>query len=258
MESNKSTDRQAVVIRPYGDADAAATLTIFLAAVTETAAADFSPEQIQAWARPEERDLSTWHAAMQKRNSFVATVDGAPVGFSDVNPAGYIDMMFVAPQHQRQGVARQLIGYAEAHARQAQLAELTADVSITARPFFERYGFTVEAEQHPVKAGVQLTNYKMKRNLLGPEVRLSGQLVCRTEDQAATVRNNLLLHLSLTRAESGCHSFSVTTTNHLLIWQVDECFENATAFDAHQERAASSAWGLATSGIERRYSVTGR
>ena len=43
------------------------------------------------------------------------------------------------------------------------LAALKADVSITARPFFEFYGFTVEAEQHPVKAGVQLTNAKMKR-----------------------------------------------------------------------------------------------
>ena len=258
MESNKSTETQAVVIRPYGHADAADTLTIFLAAVTETAAGDYSPEQIQAWARPEARDLSTWHASMQERNSYVATVDGAPVGFSDVNPAGYIDMLFVAPRHQRQGVARQLIGYVEARSRQAELAELTADVSITARPFFERYGFTVEAEQHLVKAGVQLTNYKMKRNLRSPEVRLSGQLVCHTDDQAATVRDHLPLHLSLTRAEKGCSSFNVTTTSNPLIWQVEECFEHAPAFEAHQERVAGSAWGHATSGIERHYSVTGR
>nr|WP_166805735.1 hypothetical protein [Cryobacterium ruanii] len=51
-----------------------------------------------------------------------------------------------------------MIGRVESHARQAQLSELTTDVSITARPFFERYGFTVEAEQHPVKGGVPLTN----------------------------------------------------------------------------------------------------
>ncbi|WP_241988786.1 GNAT family N-acetyltransferase [Cryobacterium sp. TMT1-2-2] len=258
MELDKSRDTQAVAIRPYGHADAAGTLAIFLAAVTETAAADYSPEQIQAWARPEDRDLSTWHAAMQARNSYVATIDGAPAGFSDVNPAGYIDMLFVAPRHQRQGVARQLIGYVEAHARKAHMAALTADVSVTARPFFERYGFTVEAEQHPVKAGVQLTNYKMKKNLLGSEVRLTGQLVCHTEDQMATVRDHLPLHLSLTRDEPGCRSFIVTTTNNPLIWQVEERFEDAAAFEAHRERGAGSAWGHATSEIERRYSVTGR
>ena len=178
MELNQSTDAQAVVIRPYGQADAADTLAIFLAAVTETAAADYSPEQIQAWAQPEARDLPTWHASIQERNSYVATVDGAPAGFSDVNSVGYIDMLFVAPRYQRRGVARQLIARVEAHARTAQLTELTSDVSITARPFFERHGFTVEAEQHPVSGGVTLTNYKMKKRLRDSAVRLSGQLVC--------------------------------------------------------------------------------
>jgi putative acetyltransferase len=257
VELNQSTDAQAVVIRPYCQADAADTLAIFLAAVTETAAADYSPEQIQAWARPEARDLPTWHASMQERNSYVATVDGAPAGFSDVNSAGYIDMLFVAPRYQRHGVARQLIARVEAHARTAQLTELTSDVSITARPFFERHGFTVEAEQHAVSGGMTLTNYKMTKKLLGSAVRLSGQLVCHTQDQANTVRDHLPLHLALTRAEPGCRSFIVTATSDPLVWRVEESFEHAAAFEAHQERVASSEWGQATSGIERRYSVIG-
>ena len=256
MKLNEGTDTQAVAIRPYRHADAADTLAIFLTAVTETAAADYSPEQIHAWARPEARELSTWNATMQERNSYVATTNGSPVGFSDVSPTGYIDMLFVAPRYQRRGVARRLIGHAEAHARRAQLAELTADVSITSRPFFERCGFTVEAEQHPVKTGVQLTNYKMKKDLAGAEVRLSGQLVCHTEEQVATVWDHLPAHLSLTRAEPGCRSFNVTTTSDPMIWQVEERFEHVAAFEAHQERVASSAWGHATSGNERRYSVT--
>lgn len=257
VELNKSADVPIVVIRPYRHADAGDTLAIFLAAVTETAAADYAPDQIQAWARPEIRKLSAWHAAMQERNSYVATVDGAPAGFSDVDSEGYIDMMFVAPRYLRQGVARQLIAHVEAHARKEQLTELTADVSITSRPFFERHGFTVEAEQHPVKAGVQLTNYKMKKKLLGGEVCLSGQLVCHTQDQADIVRNHLPLHLALTRAEPGCRSFDVITTSNPLIWQVEERFEHAAAFGAHQKRVASSEWGQATAGIERRYSVLG-
>lgn len=50
-------------------------------------------------------------------------------------------------------------------ARSEGTPALSAEVSITARPFFERHGFTVEAEQHPVKAGVELTHYKMRKEL---------------------------------------------------------------------------------------------
>lgn len=167
MGLKTNTNTPVVAIRPYRLVDAADTLAIFLAAVTETAAADYSPEQIRAWARPEDRELSTWHAAMCGRNSYVATVDGEPAGFSDVNLQSYIDMMFVSPRFLRLGVARRLLGHVEAHARAASLTELTANVSITARPFFERCGFVVEAGQHPMMVGVQLTNCAMKKYLPG-------------------------------------------------------------------------------------------
>lgn len=166
MELKINAHVPVVGIRPYCLADAADTMAIFLAAVTETAAANYSPEQIQAWARPEARELPIWHAAMQARNSYVATVAGVPAGFSDVDHRGYIDMMFVAPRFLRLGVARSLLAHVEAHARAERLTELTSNVSITARPFFERHGFVVEAERYPVMAGVQLTNYAMKKNLL--------------------------------------------------------------------------------------------
>lgn len=166
MDLKTNTNVPVVAIRPYSLSDAEDTMAIFLAAVNETAAADYSSEQIQAWARPEARELSTWHAAMHARNSYVATVDGEPAGFSDVDPQGYIDMMFVAPRYLRLGVARRLLAHVESHARAERLTELTADVSITALPFFERYGFVVEAKQHPVMVGVRLTNYAMKKNLL--------------------------------------------------------------------------------------------
>lgn len=167
MDLKTNTNVPIVAIRHYRLADASDTMAIFLAAVTETAAADYSPEQIQAWARPEEREISTWHAAMQSRNSYVATVNGEPAGFSDVDPKGHIDMMFVAPRFLRLGVAKQLLAHVEAHARAKGPTDLTSNVSITARPFFERYGFILQAEQHPVMVGVQLTNYAMKKNLIG-------------------------------------------------------------------------------------------
>jgi len=152
-------------IRAYRDADAAATLAVFLAAITQTASADYTAEQIEAWANPAGRDLKTWHAAMRARGSVVASIEGELAGFSDVSREGYVDMMFVAPRFVGRGVAWQLLSHVEEHARSAGAQELTADVSITARPFFERQGFIVQAEQHPVKAGVTMTNFRMRKAL---------------------------------------------------------------------------------------------
>ncbi|CAD5989435.1 GNAT family N-acetyltransferase [Agreia sp. COWG] len=156
---------EAIRIRDYEDGDAAPTLAVFLDAITHTASADYTPQQVEAWARRDHRDLTVWNTSMQNRVSFVATMGEDVVGFSDVSPRGYIDMMFVAPQLVGRGVAWRLLAQAEQRARATGTRELSADVSITARPFFERQGFVVTATQHPIRAGVTLTNYAMRRVL---------------------------------------------------------------------------------------------
>ncbi|KFF58390.1 antibiotic biosynthesis monooxygenase [Cryobacterium sp. MLB-32] len=88
-------------------------------------------------------------------------------------------------------------------------------------------------------------------------VRLTGQLLCEDLGEAAIVMQYLPLHVGLTRAETGCLSFNVTPTHDPLVWQVDEHFRDVVSFRAHQQRVASSEWGLETSGIERRYTITG-
>jgi quinol monooxygenase YgiN len=88
-------------------------------------------------------------------------------------------------------------------------------------------------------------------------VTLTGQLICKTADEAARVRAALDDHIRLTRAEPGCLSFHVVPTADPLVWQVDEAFVDAAAFEAHQARAADSDWAGQTAGIERAYTVTG-
>ena len=152
-------------VRGYRSGDAAATLAIFIAAVTEIAAGDYSPEQVRAWARPDHRDLTEWDRQRTDRNTYVAVIAEEVVGFSDVSETGYVDMMFVSPMYVRRGVARTLLGELERRARGAGVARLTADVSITARPFFEQFGFHVVATQHPVTGGVRMTNFHMVKCL---------------------------------------------------------------------------------------------
>ncbi|MFS0712276.1 GNAT family N-acetyltransferase [Microbacterium sp. 2P01SA-2] len=160
-----TSDSPTVSLRPYRSADAAATLAVFTEAITQTAAAHYTSQQIDAWARPGRRDLPSWDEAMSGRASVVAVVGDEVVGFSDVDGDGYIDMLFVSPRHLRRGIARTLLGFVEQRSRSAATPELTSDVSIAARPFFESVGFHVVREQHPVKEGVELTNYRMRKVL---------------------------------------------------------------------------------------------
>lgn len=153
------------MIRPYATGNPDATLTLFLAAVTVTAASDYSAAQVAAWAGPAERHTADWDRRMATRESLVAVRDHEVAGFSDVSDDGYIDMMFVSPTHARQGVATALMAAVEARARILGVHRLWANVSITARPLFEACGFAVDAEQHPVIGGVALTNYRMSRAL---------------------------------------------------------------------------------------------
>ena len=86
-------------------------------------------------------------------------------------------------------------------------------------------------------------------------VRLTGELICKDETEAAVIIEHLPVHLQLTRAEPGCLSFDVTATDDPLVWAVAELFTDRVAFEAHQDRIAQSEWGRVTSGIERRYTV---
>jgi len=88
-------------------------------------------------------------------------------------------------------------------------------------------------------------------------VSLTGRLICRNPSETDTVRALLPSHIHLTRAEQGCISFEVQPTEDPLVWEVAERFVSPSAFHAHQQRVASSAWGQGTTGIQRDYRIEG-
>lgn len=156
-------------VRPYTPADASPTLDVFRRAVRVTASADYSPEQIAAWSS-DDIDPREWATQRLAASTVVAVDEGRVVGFSDVDARGYVDMMFVDPDFSRRGVGTLLLAAVVEVAALAGATELTADVSLTARGFFERHGFTVLAEGRPVIRGVELSNSAMRRALppVGP------------------------------------------------------------------------------------------
>lgn len=155
-----------VAIRGYRAEDLDGLIAIFTRAVRETASRDYTPEQVRAWA-PDRPDRDAWAARRASRPTFIAEIDGAMAGFCDLEPDGHIDMMFVHPGHGGRGIATTLLGHIEAQARAAGLSRLFTEASLTARPFFDRRGFAVIAEQQVHLRGEVLTNFRMEKHLAG-------------------------------------------------------------------------------------------
>lgn len=68
--------------------------------------------------------------------------------------------------HQKQGIASILLQEVERIAKDRSILEITTEASITARPFFEKMGYTICKEQQKTVNGIQFKNFMMKKNLL--------------------------------------------------------------------------------------------
>ena len=155
---------QPTTLRRYVAADAVATLRCFRRAVRGTAARDYDAEQIESWVTVDEE---AWGSRRARVDTWVAERDGRLVGFGDIDDEGYIDMVFVDPDAGRSGVASALVEHLVSLARERGLGELSVQASLTARPFFERHGFVVTAEQRVGLRGSVLANFRMRRGLAG-------------------------------------------------------------------------------------------
>jgi len=163
-----TSSEPTVTLRQYRSPDdSTATFAVFQAAIRQTAAEHYDREQIEAWAGPPHPDLTSWDARRAQATTLVAEADGEIVGFADLRDDGVVDMLFVHPRAGGRGVARRLVEAVQAHARDRGLTELRTFASRSARPAFERFGFTVVAYRpdNTARGGVRVPNYEMRCDL---------------------------------------------------------------------------------------------
>ena len=153
-----------MIIRLYTPADLDGLIRLFHASVRRIAIKDYTEDQVKAWA-PDDADRERWASRRASRPTWVAEIDGVLAGFTDLEPDGHVDMMFVHPDHQGRGVAGALLRQVEAEAARLGLDRLFTEASITARPFFERKGFRVIAPQTVSVRGQDMTHYRMEKGL---------------------------------------------------------------------------------------------
>jgi putative acetyltransferase len=99
-----------------------------------------------------------WH------DYFVKALDGKKIiGFGSIREDGYLDYLFTHKDYQHRGVGRGLFDKIERHAIAKGHKSIYADVSITAKGFFENLGFELEQEQLKKSHDLELVNYRMRK-----------------------------------------------------------------------------------------------
>ncbi len=150
-------------LRAYRHDDKRALQQLFYQTVHSVNAADYSPDQLDAWA-PTEPNREAW-ARLETQHCFVVESQKMAVGFASLTDEGLLDMLFVHKDHQGKGIATALLKQVERVARRRQITILHTEASITARGFFEKNGFVILQEQQKEANGQVFINFLMEKPL---------------------------------------------------------------------------------------------
>lgn len=152
-----------VSIRDYRPDDVQALASIFFNTIHRINTAHYTKEQVDVWAPESSLETEGWAKKFLRTKPIVAVVGDEVVGFAEFEPNGHIDCFYCHHEWIGKGVGSALMREILIRAKRHNISPIFAEVSITAKPFFEKQGFVVITEQTIIRKGVELTNYKMER-----------------------------------------------------------------------------------------------
>lgn len=149
-----------IQFRLFEHSDALSLRQVYESAVSQLTVGEYNLAQRTAWIQAS-ADPKYWLRVLERIQPTVTLVDGKVAGYFDLQPDGLIDHFYVAASFAHQGVARAMMDEILQRAKLCDLSEIHAYVSLTAQPFFTRYGFEVVYRQNVEVGGQQLENARM-------------------------------------------------------------------------------------------------
>lgn len=156
-----------MIIRLAQFDDLTALQTLVINTIKSSCKSDYNPIQIEAWISGIE-DEQRWQNILKNQLVLIAQDGKVITGLCTLAQGNYIDLFYVHHKHQRKGIANRLYAELEKEAKRQDQEQLTANVSKTARHFFEKVGFELVNEQSVKVKGVALTNFRMAKRLAKP------------------------------------------------------------------------------------------
>lgn len=157
--------KSRISVRDYCPEDTQALAEIFFNTIHRINIKDYTQEQVDVWAPESSLEGDGWKKKFLRTNPIVAVVGDKVVGFAEFEPNGHIDCFYCHHEWIGKGVGFALMSEIFRRANNSDIDRIFSEVSITAKPFFEKQGFIVVSEQTILLKGVELTNYKMEKRL---------------------------------------------------------------------------------------------
>lgn len=192
-------------LRKYHPSDCAALAALFYETIHTVNARDYPQEQLDAWADGhvdldawnESFLAHNTYVAVQEcdgaddidscasdsAGTAPGKTDGSSastliIGFGDMDDTGYLDRLYVHKDYQGRGVGTAICDRLEEDfclsrgrllpngaVQKRKNDTFTTHASITARPFFEKRGYTVVKAQQVVRKGISIRNYIMRKRI---------------------------------------------------------------------------------------------
>lgn len=154
-----------MIIRQATADDVTEIKDLYYNSIVSVAGKDYTPEQIAAWASTANKPEG--FASRIKEQVFLVAENeiNKIIGFASLSKTGYLDLLYTHKDFQRQGVATALLKELLAAAAALRIRVITTEASITAKPFFEKNGFSLVTQQTVFINKIALTNYKMQKKI---------------------------------------------------------------------------------------------
>lgn len=148
------------IIRNFKKQDAKQIANLFYETIHTVCKKDYNQTQLDVWA-PKNKNEEKWINILSNSYTVIIEKQNEIIGFGNINDNGYLDCLYVSKDYQNQGFASKIVNELEKYSIIKNNKTITVDVSITAKPFFIRRGYTVNKEQQVERNGIHLTNFKM-------------------------------------------------------------------------------------------------
>lgn len=146
-------------IVPLEEAHIPRLLDLFEQSVRRLGPAHYSPEQVEQWARGAHHPGLA--SQLREHHGWVIEQDDVPLGFATLSDDGHLSLLYVSPDHPRQGLGTLLLERVLAAANQMGLGSLTTEASAFSLSLFLRHGFLLTGLETVERGGVQFIRHRL-------------------------------------------------------------------------------------------------
>ena len=155
-----------ISIRDYQPDDVQALANIYFNTIHKINIQHYTDEQVNVWApKSSIENTEGWAKKIPRTQPIIATIGNKIVGFAEFETNGHIDCFYCHHEWIGKGVGSALMKEILQRAKNNHVHLIFSEVSITAKTFFEKWGFITITQQTIVRKGIELTNFKMERTI---------------------------------------------------------------------------------------------